>query len=90
MCRHIERGSNKHGKVGRDIGILSTGETTVLYLIGLLTMIQIRAFPDYYRMVLMIHYGGDSEIQNYEYERDCGNNSEGSSHQIALKKKNKR
>ncbi len=27
-------------------------------------------------MVLKIHYGGDSEVLNYEYERDCGNTSE--------------
>ncbi len=27
-------------------------------------------------MVLKIHYGGDSEILNYEYEREIGNNSE--------------
>ncbi len=39
-------------------------------------MIQLRARPDYYRIVLKIHYGGDSEILNYEYERDNGNNSE--------------
>ncbi len=45
-------------------------------VIGLPTMIQLRARPDYYRTVLKIHYGGDSEILNYEYERDIGNTSE--------------
>ncbi len=39
-------------------------------------MIQLRARLDYYRMVLKIHYGGDSEILYYEYERDNGNTSE--------------
>ncbi len=39
-------------------------------------MIQLRARPDYYRMVLKIQYGGDSEIFNYEYERDSGCTSE--------------
>ncbi len=39
-------------------------------------MIQLRTRPDYYRMVLKIHYGGDSEIFNYEYERDNGDTSE--------------
>ena len=41
-------------------------------LIGLPTMIQLRVRPNYYRMVLKIHYGGDSEKLNYEYERDNG------------------
>ena len=45
-------------------------------LTGLPAMIQLRAGPDYYRMVLKIHYGGDSEILNYEYERDSGYTSE--------------
>ena len=40
------------------------------------TMIQLRARPDYYRMVLKIHYGGDSKILNNEYERDSGYTSE--------------
>ena len=44
--------------------------------IGLPIMIQLRARPNYYRMVLKIHYGGDSEILNYEYEWDNGNISE--------------
>ena len=39
-------------------------------------MIQLLARPDYYRIVLKIHYGGDSEILNYEYKRDNSNNSE--------------
>ncbi len=39
-------------------------------------MIQLCARPHYHRMVLKIHYGGDSEILNYEYERDSGYNSE--------------
>ena len=45
-------------------------------MISLPAMIQLRARPDYYRMVLKIHYGGDSEILNYEYERDSGYTSE--------------
>ncbi len=36
-------------------------------------MIQIRPRPYYY---LKIHYGGDSEILNCEYERGNGNISE--------------
>ncbi len=43
--------------------------------IGLPTMIQLRARPDYYQMVVKIHCGGDSEVLNHEYERDCGNTS---------------
>ncbi len=45
-------------------------------LIGLPTMIQLQVRPDYYRMVLNVHYGGDSEILNYECERDSGYTSE--------------
>ncbi len=45
-------------------------------LIGLPTLIQLRARSDYYRMVLRIHYGGDSEILNYEFKRDNGNTSD--------------
>ncbi len=50
-------------------------ETAHDILIGLPTVIQLRARPGYYRMVLKIHYGGDSEMLNHEYERDNGNNS---------------
>ena len=39
-------------------------------------MIQLRARPNYYRMVLNTHYAGDSEILKDEYGRDCGNTSE--------------
>ena len=51
-------------------------KTTYDILIGLPTKIQLQARPDHYRMVLKIHYGGDSEILNYEYERDNSNASE--------------
>ncbi len=51
-------------------------ETPYDILIGLPTMIQLRSRTDYYRVVLKIHYGGDSEILNYEYERDSGKTSE--------------
>ncbi len=44
--------------------------------ISSLAMIQLHARPDYYRMALKIYHGGDSEIFNYEYERDIGNTSE--------------
>ncbi len=39
-------------------------------------MIKLRAPPYDYRMVLKIHYKGDSEILNYEYERENGNTIE--------------
>ncbi len=45
-------------------------------MISLPTMIQLCDRPDYYRMIQKIHYGRDSEILNYEYERDNGNTSE--------------
>ncbi len=51
-------------------------ETPYDILIGLLTMIQLRVRPDYYRMVLKIHYAWNSEVLNYEYELDSGNTSE--------------
>ena len=51
-------------------------ETSYDILIGLPTMIQLLAYPDYYRMVLKIHYAGDSEILNHEYKWDSGNTSE--------------
>ncbi len=38
-------------------------------------MIQQRALPDYYLMVLKIYHGGNSEILNYDYERYIGNTS---------------
>ncbi len=47
-------------------------ETFYDVIISLPAMIQLRARPDYNRMVLNIHYGGDSEIHNYEYERNSG------------------
>ena len=39
-------------------------------------MIKLRGRPDYYRMVLKIHFEGDSKILNYEYEREVGHTSE--------------
>ena len=45
-------------------------ETPYDILIGLPAMIQLCACPDYYRMVLKIHYEGDSGILNYAYDRD--------------------
>ncbi len=50
------------------MGELVVEATPYDILIGLPTMIQLRARLDYYRMVLKIHYGGDSEILYYEYE----------------------
>ncbi len=50
-------------------------ETPYDILIGLPTMIELRAQPDYYCMVLKIHYGGDYNILNNEYERDNGKTS---------------
>ncbi len=41
------------------------------------TMIQLRARKHEYRMALTIHCGGDSEILYYEYNRNCGNTSDG-------------
>ncbi len=64
------------GELAVPMDFLILEETPYDILIGLPTMIQLRARPDYYRMVLKIHYGGDSEILNYEYERDNGNTSE--------------
>ena len=40
-------------------------------IIGLPTMIKL-----YYRLVLKVHFEGDSEIINYEYEREVGDTSE--------------
>ena len=45
-------------------------------IIGLPTTIKLRARPDYYRMVLEVHFEGDSEILNYESEREVGHTSE--------------
>ena len=39
-------------------------------------MIKLRERPDYYRMLLKIHFQGDSEIFNYEYERENDNSPE--------------
>ncbi len=39
-------------------------------IIGLPTMVRLRARPGYNRMLLKIHVKGDSEILNYEYERE--------------------
>ena len=41
-------------------------------IIGVQTMIKLRARPDYYLMVLKVCFEGDSEILNYEYEREVG------------------
>ena len=64
------------GELVVSMDFLVLEETPYDILFGLPTMIQLRARPDYYRMVLKIHYGGDYEILNYEYERDNGNTSE--------------
>ena len=45
-------------------------------IVGMPTMIQLRAHLDYYHMVLKINYGENTEISNYEYKRDNGNTSE--------------
>ncbi len=57
------------------IDFLVLEETPNDVLEGLPTMIQLRARSDYYHMVLKFDNGGDSEILNYEYERDCDNSS---------------
>ncbi len=67
---------NSMGELVVTMDFLVLEETPYDILIGLPNMIQLRARPDNYRMVLKIHCGGDSEILNYEYERDNGNNSE--------------
>ncbi len=51
-------------------------ETSYDILIGFPAMIQLRARPDYYRMVLKIHYKVDSEMLKCEYERANRNISE--------------
>ncbi len=68
-CGYVQGGTGKHGKVGSTNNFLVLEDTTYDILIGLPTMIQSRARPEYYRIVLKIHYGGDSEILNYEYKR---------------------
>ena len=45
-------------------------------IVGLPTMIKLRTRPDYYRIVLKAHFEGDSEILNYEYEREVWHISE--------------
>ena len=45
-------------------------------IIGLPKIIKLRSRPDHYRMLLNVHFEGDSEILNYEYEREMGHNSE--------------
>ena len=45
-------------------------------IVGLLRMIKLRAMLEHYRMVLKLHFEGDSEILNYEYEREVGHTSE--------------
>ncbi len=64
------------GELEVPIDFLVLEETAYDILIGLSTVIQLRARLDYYRMVLKIYYGGDSEILNYKYERNCGKTSE--------------
>ncbi len=64
------------GELVVPIDYLVLEETPYDVLIGLSTMIQLRARPDYNGMLLKIHCGRDSEILNYEYERDKGNTSE--------------
>ncbi len=76
ICGHIERGSDKFGRASSTYKYLGTRRDRYHIFIGLPILIQLRARTDYYRMVLKIHYGGDSEILNYEYGRDNGNTSE--------------
>ena len=45
-------------------------------IIGILKMIKLRARPEYYRMVLRAYSEGDSEILNYEIERELEHTSE--------------
>ncbi len=58
------------------MGLLVLEETQHDILIDLPTTIQLFARSDYHHTVLKIHYEGDSEILNYEYERDNGYTSE--------------
>ena len=39
-------------------------------------MIKLRARPDYYWMVLKVHFKGDSEVLNFECESEAGHTSE--------------
>ena len=39
-------------------------------------MVKLRVRPDYYLMVLKVHFESDSEILNYKYERKVGHTSE--------------
>ena len=39
-------------------------------------MIKPRAWYAYYRMFLEVHFEGDSEILNHDYEREVGHTSE--------------
>ena len=64
------------GDLGVPMDLLVLVEALHDILIGLPATIQLRARSDYYHIVLQIHYRGDSEILNYEYERNNGNNSE--------------
>ncbi len=54
------------------IDLLVLEETIYNFPIGLLTINELRACPDYYRTALKISYDGDSEKLNYEYERVNG------------------
>ncbi len=51
-------------------------KTSYDILIGLTIMIQLPAWPDYYRILLKIHYGRDHKILNYENEGHNVNTSE--------------
>ena len=44
--------------------------------IGLPRMVKLRVRPDYYRLVLKVHFESDSKILNHRYERKVGHTSE--------------
>ena len=64
------------GELTISLDFLVIGKSPYDAIIGLPTMITLRACPDYNRMLLKIHFKVDSEILNYEYERENGNTSE--------------
>ncbi len=65
-----------HIRISITYRILATGGDPYDVFIGLLNMVQLRARPDNYRMVLKIDYRRDYEILNYECDCDSGNTSE--------------
>lgn len=50
------------------LDFLILDESACDVIVGLPIMIQLRDRSDYYRIMIKIHFTGDSEILNYEYE----------------------